>query len=54
MHPRSWSTAALAAVLCWSGVAHGATDADLAVIREEIRQLKQSYEARIAELRSRR
>jgi hypothetical protein len=53
MHPRSLCTAALAAVLCWSGAAHAATDADLAAIRDEIRQLKESYEARINALEAR-
>jgi len=53
MHPRSWSTAALAAVLCWPMVAHAATDADLAAIRDEIRLLKESYEARIDALEAR-
>jgi hypothetical protein len=53
MHPRPLSTAALAAVLCWAGVAQAASDADLAVIRDEIRQLKESYEARINALEAR-
>jgi hypothetical protein len=53
MHPRPWSTAAMAAVLCWPVVAHAASDADLAVIRDEIRQLKESYEARINALEAR-
>jgi len=50
MHRRPLSTAAFAAVLCWSGMAHAATDADLAAIRDEIRLLKESYEARIKAL----
>ena len=34
-------------------VAHAATDADLAEIRDQIRQLKESYEARIQALEQR-
>ncbi|MFO1397602.1 MAG: TonB-dependent receptor [Burkholderiales bacterium] len=44
---------ALALALCISGSVHAATDADLAAIREEIRQLKEAYEARIRALEDR-
>src|SRR6185295_13774540 len=39
--------------LCMAGDVHAATDADLAAIRDEIRQLKESYEARIRALEER-
>ena len=44
---------ALALALCIAGDVHAATDADLAAIRDEIRQLKESYEARIRALEER-
>ena len=44
---------ALALALCGAAGAHAATDTDLAQIREEIRQLKESYEARIRALEER-
>ena len=44
------ASGALALVLCTSPIAQAATDADLAEIREQIRQLKESYEARIQAL----
>ena len=44
---------ALALALCLAGDAHAATDADLAAIRDEIRQLKETYEARIRALEER-
>jgi hypothetical protein len=44
---------ALALALCGAVTAHAATDADLAAIRDEIRQLKESYEARIKALEER-
>lgn len=44
---------ALALALCCTGSVHAATDADLAAIRDEIRQLKESYEARIRALEDR-
>ncbi|MEO8135929.1 MAG: TonB-dependent receptor, partial [Betaproteobacteria bacterium] len=44
---------AFALALCMGGEVHAATDADLAAIRDEIRQLKESYEARIRALEER-
>ena len=44
---------ALALVLFIAADVHAATDADLAEIREQIRQLKESYEARIQALEQR-
>jgi hypothetical protein len=45
--------AALALALCLAADVRAATDADLAAIRDEIRQLKQTYEARIDALERR-
>ena len=45
--------AALASALIFASPAYAATDADLAEIREQIRQLKESYEARIRALEDR-
>lgn len=47
------ASSALALALLAPTVAHAATDADLAEIREQIRQLKESYEARIQALEQR-
>ena len=44
---------ALALALCFAVDSHAATDADLNAIRDEIRQLKESYEARIRALEDR-
>jgi len=44
---------ALALALCIANDVHAASDADLAAIRDEIRQLKESYEARIRALEER-
>ncbi len=44
---------AFALALCMGGEVHAATDADLAAIRDEIRALKESYEARIRALEDR-
>ena len=44
------SRGACALALCAVAPAHAATDADLAAIRDEIRQIKESYEARIRAL----
>jgi hypothetical protein len=44
---------AFALALGMAGTAHAASDADLAAIRDEIRQLKESYEARIRALEER-
>jgi hypothetical protein len=44
---------ALALALCTAFPAHAASDADIAEIREEIKSLKQSYEARIEALEHR-
>lgn len=46
-------SAALAALLCHPLATLAATDADLAAIREQIQQLKQSYEERISQLEQR-
>ena len=48
-----WAPAALALALVMPPVARAATDAELAEIREQIRQLKESYEARIQALEER-
>ena len=47
------ATGAFALALLAASAAHAATDADLAQIREEIRQMKASYEARIEALEQR-
>ena len=48
-----WATGALALTLLTSPGVRAATDAELADIREQIRQLKESYEARIQALEQR-
>src|SRR5947207_3967297 len=48
-----WATGALALTLLTSPAVRAATDAELADIREQIRQLKESYEARIQALEQR-
>ena len=48
-----WVPAALALALCMPPAARAATDADLAEIRDQIRQLKENYEARIQALEQR-
>jgi len=53
MRIRTLVRGALALALALSPAAHAATDADLAEIREQIRQLKESYEARIQALEQR-
>ncbi len=45
--------AGIAALCLYPFSAHAATDADLQAIREQIQQLKQSYEARISQLEQR-
>jgi len=47
------ASGALALALCTPPAARAATDADIAEIREQIRQLKESYEARIQALEER-
>ncbi len=47
------ASGAFALALLAASAAHAATDADLAQIREEIRQLKETYEARIEALEKR-
>jgi hypothetical protein len=47
------ASSALALALCASPAANAATDAELADIREQIKQLKESYEARITALEQR-
>jgi hypothetical protein len=47
------ASSAIALALCAPPAAQAATDADLAEIREQIRQLKESYEARIEALEQR-
>ncbi len=47
------ASGAIALALLATSAAHAAADADLAQIREEIRQLKESYEARIGALERR-
>ena len=46
-------TAALAAALCFTLPAHAANDADLAEIRAQVKQMKETYEQRITALESR-
>jgi len=53
MYYRSLAHGALALALGMATNAHAATDADLDAIRGEIRQLKESYEARIRALEDR-
>jgi hypothetical protein len=50
-HP--WASALLASTLALSSFAYAASDADLAQIREQIRQIKEDYEARIRALEER-
>jgi len=50
---RTTLTAALAAVLCFAPSADAANDAALAEIRAQVKQMKESYEQRIAALESR-
>ena len=47
------ATALLALALAWPSLAVAATDADLGEIREQIKQMKQDYEARIRALEER-
>jgi hypothetical protein len=49
----TWAASALALALVAPPIAQAATDADLADIRDQIRQLKESYEARIQALEQR-
>ncbi len=53
MSNRSLAGSALLLAFCIAGDVHAASDADLAAIRDEIRQLKESYEARIRALEQR-
>ncbi len=53
MSIRSLAGSALLLAFCGAGQAHAATDADLAAIRDEIRQMKEAYEARIRALEQR-
>ena len=50
MHRSSFARAAVASALIIAPVAQAATDTDLVQLRDEIRQLKESYEARIQAL----
>jgi hypothetical protein len=53
MHRHALAPAAMAAALAFSPPVFAATDAELADIREQIRQLKDAYEARIGALEAR-
>lgn len=53
MHRSSFARLALASALALAAPARAATDADLAQLRDEIRQLKQSYDSRIEALEAR-
>lgn len=53
MTSRTLARGVVALALCAAPHAYAATDADLAAIRDEIRQLKESYEARIRALEER-
>jgi hypothetical protein len=53
MHRHAWAPAAMAAALAFSSPVGAATDAELADIREQIRQLKETYESRINALEAR-
>ena len=53
MSIRSLASGALLLAFCIAGDVHAASDADLAAIRDEIRQLKEAYEARIRALEQR-
>ncbi len=53
MSIRTLAGGALLLAFCIAGEAHAASDADLAAIRDEIRQLKEAYEARIRALEQR-
>lgn len=53
MSIRSLAVSALLLACCTVSEAHAASDADLAAIRDEIRQLKEAYEARIRALEQR-
>ena len=53
MYRHAWAHAALAAALAFPSDASAATDAELADIRDQIRQLKESYETRINALEAR-
>jgi hypothetical protein len=53
MSVRLFQAATLVAALCCAHGVHAASDAELAAIRDEIRQLKQAYEARIGALEAR-
>ena len=53
MFRTQFARAAMAAALVFAPTARAATDADLAQLREEIKQLRQSYEARIGALEAR-
>lgn len=53
MFKKTYLSAALTALLCHSFAASAANDTDLQAIREQIQQLKQSYEQRITQLEQR-
>ena len=53
MHPRILARALCAGALCLPFAATAATDADLAEIRDQIREMKESYESRIRALEDR-
>ncbi|MDO8351019.1 MAG: hypothetical protein Q7S94_07690, partial [Gallionella sp.] len=53
MFKKTYLSAAIAALLCHSFAASAANDPDLQAIREQIQQLKQSYEQRITQLEQR-
>ncbi len=53
MSHRSLASGVLLLACCLAGQVHAASDADLAAIRDEIRQLKEAYEARIRALEQR-
>jgi hypothetical protein len=53
MSIRSLAGSVLLLAFCLAGEVHAASDADLAAIRDEIRQMKEAYEARIRALEQR-
>jgi hypothetical protein len=53
MFKKTYLSVAIAALLCYPFASFAASDADLQAIREQINQLKQSYEQRITQLEQR-
>ena len=53
MFKKTYLSAGIAALLCHPLASQAASDADLQAIREQINQLKQSYEQRITQLEQR-